>query len=149
MLDTNAQSSSDHPSRRTTPTGDCRQASALTVEALEKLLGHLMHGVLWPRARAGTSSPHSPCHETDTQTCSSSCASADTAGFMVSTAIVSSDRGLSAMSAADLQQLLRERGHGGPPALAPQQPRSLLDAGLYVGLRQAVQQALHALYEPF
>lgn len=139
MLNTHAESSSDHPVRSTTPTGDCRQASALTVEALQKLLGHLMHGVLWPRARAGTSSPHSPCHKTDTQTYSSSCMSADTAGPLVSSAIVSSNRELSDMSAVDLQQLLRERGHGGPPALALQQPRSLLNAGLYVGLRQAVQ----------
>lgn len=47
-----------------------------------------------------------------------------------------------------LEQLLRERLHGGAPPLALQQPGRLLHRGLHVGLRQAVEQALHALRQP-
>ena len=51
-------------------------------------------------------------------------------------------------SCSHLEELLRERLHGGMPPLALQQAGRLLHGGLHVGLRQAVEQALHALCEP-
>ena len=50
--------------------------------------------------------------------------------------------------AAHLEELLCERLHARPPALALQQPRSFQHGRLHIGLGQAVQQALDALCQP-